>query len=822
MTAPRPIHVALVLVSVGLLAETQAAAQWSHRYPLVKGFSHHVYLEGFELPLVTNGPIDPAPSPDGRQIAIASRGWLWLLDRESGVARQVTSDPGMDSRPAWSPDGRQLVFVRDNSKETAIVLLDVGSGAERVLVDEPAIDLDPAFAPDGKSVYWSSAVAGDPDLWRIELATGAKSRITTQAGVELQPLPLPDGKRIAYLEKGLWGDFDQVRVRSLEGGEEKVLVSGSIYSMMRLAVAPDGQLVAYTVPSSDADGWEIRLSSVDHPGPTVLLGRGHGMPLTPRWTADGQAVVFSEADKTQRMHLYQVSRQGGVAAEIPVVRWDWKAATARLRIRTHLKGLPSAAAARLTVRDGAGHPLVPDQGQPRFDGQNGIVFFYSNGTIELTVPVGTVTVGAVRGLATPLVTATASLQPGETREVDLELAPLWNAREAGWYAGDHHFHLNYGGPYRLDPTDLLPMAAGEDMDVLTPLVANLHTRFEDQSLFRFRRLDTLPFVYWGQEVRSHYLGHIGLIGMQSLFWPWIWGPGYEVYGQDDRPNRQVLDFARRQGGMATYMHPIMSPTPFEKAALGEIPVELVADAVQGNLDALEIACLWSDEIGSMEMWHRVLNLGIPMVPEAGTDVMNNFYRTMAIGTARVYAHVDGPVTFNRYLEALKQGRSFVTNGPLLDWSVDGKRPGEVLEGAGRTVTWRLQLHSSVRVDKVEVLLNGVVAFSAPGLASPGSKGYTGSLKLPTGGWVAVRAVGGATNTWPAMDSYAFAHTAPIWIGRVGSYDPVARKKAAADLLAALDAADRSLGEAYKETEIPQLRAQFAGARRVLEEAMAGK
>lgn len=822
MHTPRPMLLALALAATAWLAATPASAQWSHRYPLVKGYGHHVYLEGYELPLVTNGPIDPAPSPDGRQIAFASRGWLWLLDRASGVARQVTSGAGMDSRPAWSPDGRHLAFVRDNSRETAILLLDLGSGAERVLVDEPALDLDPAFAPDGKSVYWSSAVAGDLDLWRIDLASGAKTRITSEENLELQPLPLPDGQRIAYLVKGIWGNYDQVRVRHLTQGTEKVLVSGSIYSMMRVALAPDGKLVTATLPSSDADGWALQLISTDQPGPTVQLGKAHGLPLTPRWTPDGQAVVFSEADPAQRMHLYQASRQGGAAVEIPVVRWDWKGPTARLRIRTHLRGSEATSAARLTVRDGTGHPLVPEQGQVRFDGQNGILFFYTGGLTELTVPAGPVTVQAVRGLATPLATATASLAPGEVREVEVELAPLWDARAAGWYAGDHHFHLNYGGPYRLDPAELLPMAAAEDMDVLTPLLANQHTRFEDQGLFGVRRLDTLPFVYWGQEVRSHYLGHIGLIGMQSLFWPWIWGPGYEIYGQDDRPNTQVLDFARRQGGMATYMHPIVSRTPFDAASLGGIPAELVADAVQGQLDALEIACLWSDEIGSMEFWYRVLNLGVPMVAEAGTDVMNNLYRTMAIGTTRAYVHVDGPVTFASYFQALKAGRSFITNGPLLDWTVDGKRPGDVLAGPGRTVRWRLGLHSPIRVEKVEVVVNGRVAFSAPGLAGPGSKEYTGSLTLPLGGWVAVRAIGGAIDTWPAMDSYAFAHASPIWVGKVGSTDPAARKQAAADLLAALAAAETSLGQSYQGTDIPQLRAQFAGARRVLEAAGAGR
>ncbi|MEO8452669.1 MAG: hypothetical protein ABI647_22950 [Gemmatimonadota bacterium] len=154
----------------------------------------------------------------------------------------------------------------------------------------------------------------------------------------------------------------------------------------------------------------------------------------------------------------------------------------------------------------------------------------------------------------------------------------------------------------------------------------------------------------------------------------------------------------------------------------------------------------------------------------------------------------------------------MTNGPLLDWTVGGQQAGGVIEAGRRAVPWRLTLHSSVPVEKVEVVVNGAVVFSAPGLTEPGSKEYGGTVNLPVGGWVAVRATGGAINRWPAMDSYAFAHTAPVWIGRVGSSEPIARKKAATDLLDALSAADQALTSSYKETPIPELRAQLKAAR----------
>ncbi|HKJ17367.1 MAG TPA: hypothetical protein VJ984_08465, partial [Xanthomonadales bacterium] len=129
-----------------LFLPLSAQAQWVSSYPSAAGFDHQIYLEGYELPIMTIGAMDPAPSPDGQSLTFAARGWLWLLNLESGVAKRLTSSGGMDARPEWSPDGRKLVFVRDLSSHFAIVMLDVESGDETVLVNSEAINLDPVFA----------------------------------------------------------------------------------------------------------------------------------------------------------------------------------------------------------------------------------------------------------------------------------------------------------------------------------------------------------------------------------------------------------------------------------------------------------------------------------------------------------------------------------------------------------------------------------------------------------------------------------------------------------------------------------------------------
>ena len=815
------------LLGVAVVPEL-GAAQWQNRYPHVQGYGHHVYLEGYELPILTSGPTDPAPAPDGRSLSFSARGWIWVMDLESRTARRLTTGGGIDSRPAWDPSGRRIAFVRDDGSDTGIVVVDAESGSELAAVDTPTLDLDPAWSADGGTLYYTSGSAGTLDVWAVAIAEGGAAseavQLTADPGIEMRPQPFPDGERFLVMAKR---GGDRIELRYRDGTAGHALVYGDIASMARPALGPRGEYVAVGWPSVRGDGWELRLHNVVRPDSPVVLAAtggsalGEGPPLSPAWSPDGEWVYFAQADERETTGLKRVRAAGGPVEDVAVGAWEWGAELARVRVRTRIAGGQGGsgglAAARLGVVDASGHPLAPDQGTAHFDGANGRVFFYSPGVVEVTVPVGDgevaeVVVSAVQGLATPEVRTSVSAPAGETTEVVLELEPVWNARAAGWLSGDHHFHLNYGGPYDLAPSDMTPKMRGEALDVATPLLANLHNRYEDRDLWGWQKSDEPPLIRFGQEVRSHFLGHVALIEAPELHWPWVWGPGYEIYGSDDRTNGEVLAFGRRQGGIGYYVHPVGVADPFGEEGAARVPVELVADAVLGDVDALEIMCLWSSFEGTAALWHRFLNLGVPVAPSAGTDVMLNLYRTMAVGVTRVYAHTGGALDWPSYLDALREGRSFVTNGPFLELRVAGEGPGGVVDAG--SASWSLDVATATAVDTVEVLVNGRVVFAQPGIAEPGRRSYAGTLDLPDGGWIAARARGGETR-WPSMDTAPFAHTAPVWIGERGSTAPEARRQAAAELLSILQVSRLRLVAAYGDNPIPHLTARFDEAERRL-------
>src|SRR6188474_1168682 len=117
----------------------------------------------------------PAPSPDGAQIAFVSAGDIWAVASAGGEARLLVSHPAEERRPLFSPDGSRLAFVSDRTGNGDIYALDLASGElARITFDDGSEDLS-AWSADGEWLYYSSATAdisGMSDVYRVSARGG--------------------------------------------------------------------------------------------------------------------------------------------------------------------------------------------------------------------------------------------------------------------------------------------------------------------------------------------------------------------------------------------------------------------------------------------------------------------------------------------------------------------------------------------------------------------------------------------------------------------------------------------------------------------------
>jgi hypothetical protein len=416
-----------------------------------------------------------------------------------------------------------------------------------------------------------------------------------------------------------------------------------------------------------------------------------------------------------------------------------------VRVVDDASGQPVAARVFAADRDGAPLEIEGTHEHVQHVGRR---WCYVGGSFALDVPPEGAAIEVRRGLETRPLSVT--VRPGGAGERTLRLRRWADLHARGLVSGDAHAHAP-------SPRDAELQMRAEDLHVANLLALN-GSDFPANSAFT-GRLDPVSGgghdVSVGQEVQDWQSGHLTLLGLRSLV-PGYPGPGGTLEYWRSEPHWDVgraARAARAQGGFVSWSH-------FENLPGAYSPVAVAL----GLLDAIELVT-WSDPtqlpshwgpwndsglpmaeftvMRGVDLYYQFLNAGFRVPIAAGTDKLGE---DVPLGGNRAYVPAKAPFGHADWLEGVKEGRGFVTNGPILEFDVDGHGPGErVGLGERRRATARATARSILPFTTLAIVANGrtVARKIVPPPANPPVDGVwsmsvEAPLDLDRSAWVAAR------------------------------------------------------------------------------------
>jgi hypothetical protein len=482
------------------------------------------------------------------------------------------------------------------------------------------------------------------------------------------------------------------------------------------------------------------------------------------------------------------------------------------------------------------------------------VYRQSGESIELAPGRYTVEVG--RGPEYRVQTRTIEVPRAATHCVSFALKRWINLARLGWFSGDHHIHAAGCGHYErptegVRPVDMMRHVVGEGLDVgcvLTwgPCWYAQKGNFEARDHGLSTPGTLLRYDVEVSGFPSSQNGHLVLLRLKEDDYP-----GTSTIEEWPSWNLPIARWAKSQGAVVGYAHtgyglmtadnalPSFNVPLFDNVGAMEYLVDVAHDAVD-FLSTVDSPAPWE-----LNLWYHALNCGFRTRISGETDFPCLFGERVGVGRSYVRP-LDGKLNFDRWVEGLKDGRSYVSDGKshLVDFQVDGlpvgeggsernlKAPGPVtikarvaalltpvpsvetrairqrpLDAKPYWDVERARIGES-RTVPVEVVVNGKAVAQVPVEADGNFHDIALSIPIERSSWVALRI-------------YPSAHTNPVFVTVDGR--PIRASKASARwCLAGVERCWAQKSDHINLKEVPEARQAYdfarAAYRKILEES----
>ena len=366
---------------------------------------------------------------------------------------------------------------------------------------------------------------------------------------------------------------------------------------------------------------------------------------------------------------------------------------------------------------------------------DGRFIFYIDGSYESQLQANEYTLVVSKGPEYKLHVQKFRVKNAEPINLDVRLTRWIDMPANGWYSGDDHIHIA-----RQDPSgnhDILSFTGAEDIHLANLLqMANVTTWHFPQYAFGaggHHSSDTYGLLAGQESPRTSHRGHTIGLNAKSFHWP---EKDYFLYDK-------TANAIRADGGLFGYAHVAIDGFNVEWGLAIDVPLGIV-----DFLEMLQMGVL------NTEYFYDFLNLGYKLLPSAGSDYP---YIHIA-GAERVYAKLGTNFSVSNWFDAWRNNRSFVSNGPIVEFTVNGDDSAtefSVAQGDSITIQARSALNPDLgKLQKFELVIHGNVVESTLLSSDEDRLVMDYQFRAEESLWLALRTYG---------ENGTVAHTAPIYI-----------------------------------------------------------
>ncbi|MBI5707874.1 MAG: PD40 domain-containing protein [Armatimonadetes bacterium] len=231
---------------------------------------------------------------------------------------KVTSDPGIDTEPRWSKDGKKLAFASNRTGDWEIFLVNKdGTGLMNLTNDPASDDRCPAWSDDGLKIAYQRTAAGNSDIYTVTVADLAKSALTSGAAQDTEPNWSRFSHKITFASDRSGGK--QVFLMNDDGSNIHQLV-GTGSACDYPVFAPNESLIAFIM------GKQLWTVKPDGTGLTQITDLP-GDNTYPIWDPTSRYLLY-DTDRDGNWNIYIVGLTGSYLVPVSIdpsndIRGDW-------------------------------------------------------------------------------------------------------------------------------------------------------------------------------------------------------------------------------------------------------------------------------------------------------------------------------------------------------------------------------------------------------------------------------------------------------------------------------------------------------------------